>query len=122
MNEITHHLLEVMYTHLQRTKGPISSLGGAGSVKPITMGTPSGFKQQVVNTSSSSNKVAEQILDILKSCEDQMSGMHVHEIIHLMKARNGVDLSQQNLNRELETLSNSGSVYTTIDDEHYLPS
>ena len=120
MNEITHHLLEVMYTHLQRTKGPISSLGGVGT-KPISMGTPSGFKQQVL-AGSSSNKVAEQILDILKSCEDQMSGMHVREIIHLMKVRHSIDLSQQNLNKELDMLSNLGSVYTTIDDEHYLPS
>ena len=121
MNEISHHLLEVMYTHLQRTKGPISSLGGIGSARPVAVSTP-GFKQQIVNTSNSSNKLAEQILDILKTAEDESTGMHVSEVIHLMKARNGIDITQQKLIKELDTLSNSGSVYTTIDDEHYLPS
>ena len=136
-NQITHHFLEAIYTHLLNTRGPIQQQGGGGAatatttpMKP-TSATAGAFRtptqqfsgmavqspyggMNAQNEDSEFNKNQQLILDALSASTNEC-GASIAEITSALRGQ----LTEQQTAQELNYLTNEGHVYSTIDDMHF---
>lgn len=127
-NEVTHHILDVIFTHLQNTRGRVPAAEGAFSRAPAGMaqnnfGTParSGFAGGNINSAvKNENKLDEDVFNAYRSGGSRQEGMHYGEVIQVLRSK-GINISQDQLIRTVSQLCNDGRLYTTIDEEHYRP-
>eukprot|EP01040_Poterioochromonas_malhamensis_P007584 gene7584-8187_t len=129
-NELTYHILDVTHTHLLNTKGPLQS--GAfipnqsslmqTSTPQANRGMVGGFASQNLNNAmkKEANNVNESIFAAYQSGPRDGAGLKYDEVMNILK-RKGVNINFDQLVRGVQQLCNDGRLYTTIDDEHFLP-
>jgi Replication protein A C terminal len=130
-NELTHHLLEVTLHHLQATKGKIPGTGM--SMKP-GLSTPSaanignmgytnfasqGMRQPQLGGGGSAGAISDKVLEVYKKYSaDFGAGLSFDEVLGYLK-QSGSNTSLNELKKIVDSLSNEGIIYATIDDSHY---
>jgi replication factor A2 len=117
MNELTSHLLEVIYAHAYWTKDHSATRGATSHMGNSMMNTTrSGF-----DTSSNFGGQVDvgltaqqqQVLNVIRSCVDEQ-GLAMAVVCDRLK---GMPLKV--VRDAVEFLSSEGHIYSTIDDEHY---
>lgn len=143
MNELTHHFLECISTHLLLTKGPPPDEGGSGggavshsqeaapgfgmygggagagvgfqvSGMRASSGTGSYAPLGAVAASMDVNQVQDAVLKEFQKCEDS-TGLSIRTVITALKGR----ISQEQVKDAVSFLTTEGHLYSTIDDEHF---
>ena len=132
-NELTHHLLEVTLNHLQATKGPIpgtqaANVGSMGMMTPsmggqsLGINAGSGMRQPNFGSAISSgfgDDVNEKVLSVYRENNDSTDfGLSFEEVISKLQ-QNGTNMSLHDLKNVVGKLYEDGSLYTTVDDNHY---
>lgn len=129
-NELTHHLLEVTLNHLQATKGPIPGTQAAnkgGLMTPAVGGSylmfngGSGLRQPAFGnaaTSGYSDDTNEMVFNVYKENNESDYGLSFEAVLDKLQ-QNGSNMSMQGLKNVVSKLFEDGSLYTTIDDNHY---
>ncbi|KAG1687239.1 hypothetical protein DVH05_005290 [Phytophthora capsici] len=131
MNELTHHLLEVIYTHCYNSKGPLNN--GKADVTMTSFNTPTkaapggnqwnqpsaatgGFGGGMDYGMMDSNFSPEQkaILDVLGTCTSDR-GLKIDQIYADLNGQ----MTEQQLRSALNYLTSEGHVYSTIDEDHF---
>lgn len=140
-NELTLHMLDVILTHCQRTKGPIPGTGPAaahgmgigafsaaspmgrggmpmgGGGGPMGMGAGMNLQHAMKKESQNLNDVVYEAY--LKGAHSQ-TGLSYHDALTVLRQKN-ININQDQLVRAVQSLCEDGRLYTTIDDEHYRP-
>lgn len=134
-NEITSHLLNIIFTYLRFTKGPLNengkpvqqaapAIGGYGQMQSMNMGavpnTP-GMNQYAVQQTDmvqdgveGGNDVHQAVIRVVKQ-NDTDEGVSVRTVAQALKSQ----FSEDQVRNALEWLSGEGHVYSTIDDDHF---
>ncbi|GMF53351.1 unnamed protein product [Phytophthora fragariaefolia] len=130
MNELSHHLLEVIYVHCYHTKGPLHD--GKADVTMASFSTPTKAAAGQWNQPSAaggfggggamdygmmdSNFSPEQkaILDVLGTCTSDR-GLKIDQIYADLRGK----MTEQQLRSALNYLTSEGHVYSTIDEDHF---
>lgn len=142
VNEITCHLLEVIYTHLNAVRGPIAADGGRAGPAGGFNGNPvspslrqmgqQGHQQQQQQRPPAASAYGQQqqqhqqapnglthdqntILECIKSSTSD-SGMSIQEILDMLPKP---QFNEALIRKVVDFLGNEGHVYSTIDDDHY---
>jgi replication factor A2 len=133
INELTTHMLEVIYAHACLTRGAVQAMDTSNRsiTGPVTNGN---MARPIVAPASGSRPVAatdgagstdigqldiglnpqqQQVLNIIRSSMDE-HGMSISVISSRLKA-----VSTKAIRDAIEFLSSEGHIYSTIDDEHY---
>jgi len=120
MNEITSHMLEVVYAHmaLNKTQTMSSPAGGmSSSMTPMSRpgmesmgGGYAGAKDMANNGLSASQN---QVLSLIRGSPDT----HGISIQDLKQRLGGMSLAV--IKQAVEFLSNEGHIFSTIDEDHY---
>lgn len=120
MNELTSHILEVIYSHLHLKKaasGGPNMMETSSHQSSVTTGGSTSFaaggesNNAVANTGLSN--IQQQVAMIIQNChEDQ--GISIQEIYDKLRG-----LSHKSVQDAIEFLSNEGHIYSTIDEEHF---
>lgn len=100
-NEVTYHFLEVIYVHIQNTRGSFQPL--QGGAYPFSSTSAS------VNTSADLNS---QVLDVIRTVQGP-EGASVAFVCQQL----GRDINE--IRSVLDFLSSEGHIYPTIDEEHF---
>jgi replication factor A2 len=124
-NELTYHILDVVFTHVQNTRGPIpgSASSGAGGMMGITS-TPSAMRgpsSSFAVGAAINNKrddINQAIFNAYASNINQDTGIRLDEVLAILKSK-GIIISFEQLTKGVEQLCNDGRLYTTIDEEHH---
>jgi replication factor A2 len=133
-NEVTYHILDIILTHCQNTKGPIpgsaSAVGaaqgkmdqqtpmrGGGAPGPMFNGGAGGVS---IKPEGPGGNLAEEIYQCYRQCSDTTIGFHYNDVLNLMHQK-GKTISMEQLAKEVDTLCADGKLYTTTDEQHYLP-
>jgi len=123
-NEITHHMLDIIHSHLALSKlsqmsgmrTPMSNTTPGGRGFQGQMTTPGRMDQGFGGNAGAANAglsgIQHQIHRMITSCQHE-EGMSFGEI------KQKVRTSDQQIRSTLEFLSNEGHIYSTIDDDHY---
>ncbi|KAL7534724.1 hypothetical protein ACHAWF_004933 [Thalassiosira exigua] len=126
-NELTHHLLEVAYSHERGLKMKKETAGGvgmqygvgsmnSGTAPPHTAGVGAGG-QGYGGGMGGGNGPSDLVLRSIKEFgEAEDSGVHLDQIIQRATAEG---LSEAQVRNAISHLSNEGHIYSTIDDSHY---
>jgi len=119
-NEISFHLLDVVYTNLMLTKGAASGQaqnGGLQTPQRFNQGNQGGGINDVFSGNgvqdaglSGTNKL---VYNHITNCQSD-EGISIFDL--KAKVRN---INDGTLRAALEWLSNEGHIYSTIDDDHY---
>lgn len=126
LNEATFHLLETITVHLFNTRGPIpgsamdKSGASAGVFRGIAHGTPQGARL-ASSAQQGNSTMKDAVLKALQATTNADQGMHLDEVARFLKGQ-GIGIGRDEVQRQIELLSNDGLCYSTIDEEHYLPS
>ncbi|OQR92724.1 replication protein A 32 kDa subunit [Achlya hypogyna] len=130
-NQVTHHFLECIYTHLRNVHGALNSAPTAmkqdpgfgaqtGGYNSFGMSTGGGFGQQstyqnfAATDSGFSDPGQQAILDILGASSLDM-GLSIDQIKQQLNGR----LNDAQLREALGYLTNEGHIYSTIDENHF---
>ncbi|KAF1923949.1 replication protein A, subunit RPA32 [Didymella exigua CBS 183.55] len=111
MNEVSYHLLEATYIHLQLTRGPPGGVNtGAGAAN-----ANSGAAQQDGGAYGSHdlagyNAVAKKVFQFLRTTPQGNEGINQNEIAA------GLGLESVDVLRAGDDLLSGGLIYTTVDD------
>lgn len=110
-NELTHHMLEVVYCAERYKRGDIVIPGRVGS------GLGIGVKKVIgpEGTNDSANSLKAAVLDIFKNHDDVGSGVHVQVCIDHLNGR----FPEAEIRRMIESLSEEGHIYSTVSDDHF---
>lgn len=116
-NEITHHMLEVVYTAENHKRMNSSSYG----MKPhggIGFGAmPSGAPiQQYGSHSNANDSLRDAVLTFIRQEGDGLDdGASVPRCVQMLQARS----SEYDIRKVIEDLAAEGHIYSTIDENHY---
>uniref|UniRef100_M4BG16 Replication protein A C-terminal domain-containing protein n=1 Tax=Hyaloperonospora arabidopsidis (strain Emoy2) TaxID=559515 RepID=M4BG16_HYAAE len=134
MNELTHHLLEVIYVHCYNTKGgaAVHSEPGKLDVSMTSFQTPTKGAEDEWGKQTShgaaiggyggDNSMAESdfspdqkaILDVLSTCTSD-HGLKIDLIFNNLRGQ----MTEPQLQSALNYLISEGHVYSTIDENHF---
>mmetsp|Transcript_520 Transcript_520/g.678 ORF Transcript_520/g.678 Transcript_520/m.678 type:complete len:277 (-) Transcript_520:4507-5337(-) len=128
-NELTHHMLEAIYSQLKYKQGPSTSgMGGAAMFSPMSNSVPN-MNMQHNNQSFGGNQVVEQggndgmnpveqavINYIKRNATNEEIGCDARQ----MKTALAGQFSAQDIQASLTHLSNEGMLYTTVDENFYM--
>lgn len=114
LNEVTHHILEVMNAsvHLS-TKGSGTGDSGMGMDQSMQSGNYNKGNANPTSFSSFGGNLNDQIENFIKACKSSQ-GYHIREICDAFK-----NVSEAKIRTALDFLSTEGHVYSTVDDEHF---
>lgn len=130
MNELTTHMLEVIYSHAYLVRGgttmdtnapqqqQANTSANTGNAEPaaVTNGAhPAGNVNVGGHLDIGLNPEQQQVLNVLRSTMDEQ-GMSIAGVSSQLK-----HLSQRVIRDCIDFLSSEGHIYSTIDDEHYKP-
>lgn len=120
MNELTSHLLEVIYAHAHWTKGQAMATPGKGSTNIMGNSMMNTTRSGFDTSSNFGGQVdvgltaqQQQVLNVIRSCVDEQ-GLAMGVVCDRLK---GMPLKV--VRDAVEFLSSEGHIYSTIDDEHY---
>lgn len=133
-NEMTHHMLTTVLTHLQNTKGPIPGTAEASKGSTFGMGAGTGGLSMVPSAGMSLNAAVNPAggaaggdlkKAVLATYEELCNTVFTDgsgagwqpALEHLNK--NGHPISMDQLKKTVMHLANEGNMYTTLDEEHY---
>ncbi|KAI9919636.1 hypothetical protein PsorP6_017725 [Peronosclerospora sorghi] len=128
MNELTHHLVEVIYVHCYHTKGRVASESGKTDVAMTSWTTPvkadSGkawnqpsagrYPGEMDMLDSSFSPEQQAILNVLGTCTSD-HGLKIDQIYADLRGQ----VTEAQLRSALNYLTNEGHVYSTIDEDHF---
>eukprot|EP00823_Brevimastigomonas_motovehiculus_P002870 TRINITY_DN16_c1_g1_i1.p1 TRINITY_DN16_c1_g1~~TRINITY_DN16_c1_g1_i1.p1 ORF type:complete len:295 (-),score=97.83 TRINITY_DN16_c1_g1_i1:166-1050(-) len=131
-NELSFHMLDVIYTHLLNTKGPVpqasssasSSVSSSSSLSSLSSSVQySGQQQQQQQQQqqpqqqqqSNYTPIQETLLKILHELPKEEKGWSADDLLPHLPS--GSDRSM--IGVELQKLSDEGQLYTTVDDQHF---
>ncbi|XP_021932607.1 replication protein A 32 kDa subunit [Zootermopsis nevadensis] len=114
LNDLTKHILEVMYSNLKIEKIETSEI----TMKSCT-DSNTGLTNSFVSTSVSAQAVGFSpqqnfVYTIISKCSRDI-GTHKDEVINALASK----MSSKEVMKVIEFLSNEGHIYTTIDDDHF---
>lgn len=112
-NEVTFHMLEVIYSSGFAAKA-ISSGGAAMGMAPANPYSVPTAKNTAATGNISSENLEDCILAILSPAVGE-AGVHRNEIYEQLNGR----FTKDEINSQLEEMANNGTIYTTTDDDHY---
>ncbi|GMF25244.1 unnamed protein product [Phytophthora lilii] len=128
LNELTHHLLEVVYVHCYNSKGALNK--GAADVTMTSFNTPTkaagsqwnqpasgGFGGGAMDygmMDASFSPEQKAILDVLGTCTSDR-GLKIDQIFADLRGK----MTEQQLRSALNYLTSEGHVYSTIDEDHF---
>lgn len=137
-NEVTAHMLECIYTHLQNTRGPAggasnTNAGATNTNTPMKQGTDgfnmlktptqqfSGMQMgQQPNFDNAGDDLAgftkeQQLVLQALGTSDSDTGLSIQVIVGTLQSQ----LNEPQIRTALNYLVNEGHVYSTIDEDHY---
>lgn len=139
-NELTHHILDTIFTHLQNTKGaipgseqpaqPAASFNSYNASTPVAANR--GFNSQPTfqapgmslnnnfNNARKEDKLVDDIFRAYMTGIDNQTGLSFSEVLQILKNR-GIMITKDQLVRVVSQLCEEGRLYTTIDEEYYRP-
>lgn len=106
-NEITHHLLEVLYSAERFKRADNLSL------TPAIGGSQLQIPQQTY--AGTGNPLKEAVLAVFKNSLQSEAGLHIMECV---TALNGT-YQEPDIRNMIESLSEEGHIYSTISDDHF---
>lgn len=129
-NELTHHMLETIYSQLKHKRVQSTSMGGAGIFSPMSNSVPNmnmqhnnqsyGGNNQVVEQGGGNdgmNPVEDAVINYIKSnATSEEVGCDARQMKTALAGR----FSAQDVQATLTHLSNEGMLYTTIDENFYM--
>lgn len=119
LNELSHHLLEIIYVHLQHTKGPIPG-SIAVQQRAGMMLTPQHTGQRLnISLQDNNSSLNDHVLTAVRGTSSE-SGAHVDEIFNYLRSGLVPNVTIKSVKDVLKSLSDNGFVYSTIDEEHFL--
>lgn len=135
-NELTHHLLEVVMTHLQATKGPIPGSAaavaaaarpqygspGGGMAGSVFGGGPSLSGQRISAAAGGGggNALSQFHDEVHAVYRSDTSGNGLHYDVVMSRLRsNGNNVSLDQVRRATAALCDEGRLYSTLDDMTY---
>ncbi|KAM9723195.1 replication protein A 32 kDa subunit isoform 1-T2 [Menidia menidia] len=119
LNEITSHMLEVVYAHMALSKQATSG-GGTGMSsnsilvsRPATQGMGGSYTgaNDMVNNGLSANQ--NQVLSLIRGCPDPQ-GISIQDLKHRLGS-----MSLAVIKQAVDFLSNEGHIFSTIDEDHF---
>ncbi|XP_047454344.1 replication protein A 32 kDa subunit [Mugil cephalus] len=123
MNEITSHMMEVVYAHMMLSKPQtVSGAPGGMSSNIMSLSRPAvGSMGGMGGSYAGANDMANnglsgnqnQVLSLIRGCPDQQ-GISIQDL----KQRLG-GMSMAVIKQAVEFLSNEGHIFSTIDEDHY---
>lgn len=132
-NELTMHLMDVIYTHLVITRGnkdapqPVQRgfgmdvMGGGGRLVPPTAGGHAaietyggGGQHRMSHASNGLSDAQNTVLDMIKQHAGEV-GMPLDQLLSVLRTR----MDEANIRKTIDFLSNEGHIYSTIDDNHF---
>ena len=128
-NELTHHLFQVMFVHLQNTKGPIpgsqaaarlqqsSGQASSGNFQGHRQGTP-GHQNIGMQPHMDHNAAPKAVL--LKAFENsqEYEGMSIDQCKDHLR-QSGHNLDENTIRKMVTDLSEEGLIYSTTDESHF---
>lgn len=138
-NELTHHMLDVVYNHLQRTGAinhPAIKAGGNAAQQNTPAGKAGSFSNQqhfqgvggmpaggaglrASAGQADGSDLSNQVLQLFqKYGQNSQHGAALTDIVNYLPPGSR---DMQQVMRVVQTLCNEGQLYTTIDDNHYHP-
>jgi len=113
LNEITYHLCECVYVHLQNTKGNLQgSSSNTSTTAPTSFANAYSAPQATLNSHLSD--IHGQVLTVIRTLAAHRSeGISVQQIASQVKC----DIAA--VRHAMEFLSSEGHVYSTIDEDHF---
>lgn len=125
MNELTTHMLEVIYAHAYLVQAGTSMDTSAPAPQQSVASASNAGPQPVMNGAHPANigghldigltPDQQQVLNVLRSTMDEQ-GLSITTVSSQLK-----HMSQRVIRDAIEFLSSEGHIYSTIDDEHYKP-
>lgn len=123
-NQLTRHLLECIYSHLNATRGAMSGGGGGGGMFGAQHGHGAGagsaYAGAPISASSGGMSEADIVLkfyqDKSNNDPDDDKGMAQTDAIVMGKARG---IAAQRVQEITEKLMMDGLIYSTVDDFHF---
>jgi len=118
-NDLTKHMLEVIYSQMKYKQGGSAIGMGMGNFDAPQM-MQSNFGGAALNNAEGGggggNELAETILDFMRNnVRDTSTGIHRDEIIKELSGR----YSGNDIINAMAEMTNDGMVYSTIDDCHF---
>jgi len=134
-NLLTHHLLGVILTHCEHTKGCLPAADGRSSGPTRSSATPMSFNSPMMGSrvggtganinfndnSKSEGTLHKKVYDIYsKQFGDQSSqeGLHIQKLFNLL-SNTGANIPMHHLRVIVNDLAEDGKIYSTIDDDHH---
>ena len=119
-NELSHHFLSVIYTHLALTKGPLNAARAVNDVPnfstnaqgmDVTMQNQTGFTNNDFNAGGGEfTPLQLLVLNAFKAGVDSEEGVNVNHVINQL-AKNNV--SAENVRKTVFELQDDGHLYST---------
>ncbi len=140
-NALTHHMLDVLNTHLYNTRGPLAkSGGGAGAggfggygaastahyaqyAESMGAGAGAGSGIAISAGGGGGNSEYDMVLDLFRThAHDSDEGLSIREVAaHLAKNPSYRHIKPEDVVRISEQLMLDGHIYSTIDESHFKP-
>lgn len=111
-NELTHHMLEVVYSaeRYKRMDGFVST------TTPISTGIGfSGPHVSALAGSDGGHPLRNAVLHLFKNGPDNGQGIHVDIVISDLKG----SYQEADIRKAIEALSEEGLIYSTVSDDHF---
>lgn len=108
-NELTHHMLDVVYS-AERYKRADSIVASVPMSSGIGFGGP-----QVAATTGGDDPMKDALLHLFKSAPDNGQGIHVSVAIDSLKG----SYPEPDIRKTIEALSEEGLIYSTVSDDHF---
>jgi|TARA_B110000208_G_C11661100_1_gene391669 replication factor A2 len=119
MNEVTHHFLSAIHTHLQKTGA------GASAAAPVMANSAGAYAaggQQAAfgfgggGAADGMSKAQSAVLAFFKSYAEVESGGSVTDCIKMLA---GQGIAEAKVRETVENLTEEGHLYSTVDENHY---
>ena len=121
MNEMTLHLIETLHAHLaiQKRQSGATAPPGVGGTASYSYSSSTTMSYQTPMDSSGAipdqglSGIQKQVYEIITSFKNEV-GISTSEIKAVLPS-----LSQNDVRRTIEFLSDEGHIYSTIDEDHF---
>jgi len=124
-NQITHHFLEAIFQHCQRTKAPPVVQGGGSWSQAGAPAQSNQLKSSIAlednagGASNDCNAMQNEVLSFFNqndSPDDDGTGLSLDVVAASLQQKG---IQERDVRSAVEYLANEGHLYSTIDDNHY---
>ncbi|KAI8577146.1 hypothetical protein K450DRAFT_253089 [Umbelopsis ramanniana AG] len=111
-NEITHHFLEAILTHLQFSKG--RSNGQAGSTDTFSTSAYNASNFMGNSQKSGGRGVNEDVIEVIQQFGHLDQGAEINQVVTRLQGK----YTETQVKESIDYLQNEGHLYATIDEYH----